>query len=498
MQGTIIAARAKTPAQQELLSPPALVFLSSLVTTFAPRAFELVLGRGAPRPAPSGPRIPAEWMCTPPPRDLARRRVELVGPASELGLRAAAHCRPSAFVADLDDATAHNWANVLDAQRQLAAALRGGIDLPPILFRPRALDADEHNLLVDGQPAPAALVDVGLYAFHNAATLAPREAGPFFSLTKLQDSAEARFWNDVLGFVEAQLGLEPNTCKASVRIDTMQAALEAEEILWALRTRSLGLACGREELIRDLITQRSDEGDAPVTPDRHYLTVDRPPLMAMTSRLVEICHARGVPIVGPITREVPFDSDHETARNVYSRVCAETVRTALAGFDGTRVVHGSLVPVARAALTIASNLPRRGRGKNRFVRPEDLALLHAVEPTEDSVRETIRMCLLQLEASLGGRARIAHRTFVEDNATARAARAQLWEWGRRGVRLQDRARLDAARFRVLCNDEAAHVGSPSYVRALLQHACTARSRAAFEAATALLVRSTREVHPGAP
>ena len=60
---------------------------------------------------------------------------------------------------------------------------------------------------VDGEPIAGALVDFGLYAFHNARTLLERGAGPYFYLPKMEHHLEARLWNDVFSFTEDGLGL---------------------------------------------------------------------------------------------------------------------------------------------------------------------------------------------------------------------------------------------------------------------------------------------------
>ena len=50
---------------------------------------------------------------------------------------------------------------------------------------------------MDGAPAVGALVDFGLYFFHNAAELLSRGSGPYFYLPKMESHLEARLWNDV-------------------------------------------------------------------------------------------------------------------------------------------------------------------------------------------------------------------------------------------------------------------------------------------------------------
>ncbi len=81
------------------------------------------------------------------------------------------------------------------------------------------------------------------------------------------------------------------------------------------------------------------------------------------------------------------------------------------------------------------------------------------------------------------------RTFIEDNGTARAARAQLWEWVQHAIRLEPNAILDRDRLRAICIDEADRLGTPPHVRALLQHVCLARTPAAFVAAERVLAHA---------
>ncbi len=56
-------------------------------------------------------------------------------------------------------------------------------------------------------------------------------------------------WSDVFAFAEAKLRLERGTIKATVLIETLPAAFEMDEILYALRENIVGLNCGRWDYI---------------------------------------------------------------------------------------------------------------------------------------------------------------------------------------------------------------------------------------------------------
>ena len=102
----------------------------------------------------------------------------------------------------------------------------------------------EHNVLVSGKVCPAPLVDFGLLMWHNCHALHDQGAGPFFYLSKLEGSSEARLWREIFLWSEAELGLPRGTVKACVLIENVLATFEMEDILWELREHSAGLNCG--------------------------------------------------------------------------------------------------------------------------------------------------------------------------------------------------------------------------------------------------------------
>ena len=68
----------------------------------------------------------------------------------------------------------------------------GGGPTRRIVMRPRGWHLDERHLPVDGAPAVGALVDFGLYFFHNAPELIERGSGPYFYLPKMESPPGGR------------------------------------------------------------------------------------------------------------------------------------------------------------------------------------------------------------------------------------------------------------------------------------------------------------------
>jgi malate synthase len=266
---------------RSILTPEALDFVSELVSSFRERIADLLAQRRAQqRRAEAGERPSplestawireADWHCGPVAPDLLHRPRTITGPADRESIRRAIAAGCGVFVAQLDAAT------LLVSQGSLREMVRGELptsgeatiagvrwSLPTIVVRPRSLDASDPYLFVNRRPAPAVLVDAGLFLFHNAHALTAAGAGPYFYLSDVQSYQEARLWNDVFLFAEARLGLAIGTIKATVRIATSVAAVQMNEILFALRRHSAGL---------------------------HGLLLD-----SSRAALVETCRRRGVP-----------------------------------------------------------------------------------------------------------------------------------------------------------------------------------------------------------
>src|SRR5690606_25601758 len=132
-------------------------------------------------------------------------------------------------------------------------ALRPFDEQAVLLVRPRGWHLEEKHVLVDGARMSASLFDAGLFAFLNANVLAAKDRGPYFYLPKLESMEEAQLWDDALAHMEQALGLPAGQIKVTVLIETLPAALEMDEILYALRGRIAGLYCGRCDYIYSYI-----------------------------------------------------------------------------------------------------------------------------------------------------------------------------------------------------------------------------------------------------
>ena len=214
--------------------PEALAFVAELQEKFGTRRDELLALRKQRRDevsrthrldflAETAQVRAADWSVAPAPADLLDRRVEMTGPTDRKMTINALNSGAKVWLADMEDASTPHWHNVVGGQVNLYDAIRRTIafdagdgrsyrlrddaPLSTIVMRPRGWHFDEQHLLLDGTPVVGALVDFGLYFFHNAAELIERGSGPYFYLPKMESHLEARLWNDIFTFAQQQLGI---------------------------------------------------------------------------------------------------------------------------------------------------------------------------------------------------------------------------------------------------------------------------------------------------
>ncbi|MFF8960180.1 malate synthase A [Streptomyces sp. NPDC014894] len=480
------------PRQEEVLSEAALVFVAELHRRFTPRRDELLARRAERRaaiartpvldflPETAAIRADDSWRVAPAPSALTDRRVEITGPAERRMTVNALNSGARVWLADFEDASAPTWENVVlgqlclidahrrdidftDARTGKSYALRPEAELATVVMRPRGWHLPERHLRApDGAAVPGALVDFGLYFFHNARRLLDLGRGPYFYLPKTESYLEARLWNDVFVFAQEYTGLPPGTVRATVLIETITAAFEMEEILYELRDHASGLNAGRWDYLFSLVKNFRDAGPAFVLPDRNAVTMTAPFMRAYTELLVRTCHKRGAHAIGGMAAFIPSRTDPEVNRAAFEKVRADKDREAADGFDGSWVAHPDLVPVAAASFDAV--LGDRPHQKDRL--REDVSVtaaqLLAVDsldaaPTSAGLRNAVQVGIRYIESWLRGIGAVAIFHLMEDAATAEISRSQIWQWINAGVVFENGERATADLVRRTAAEELAAV-----------------------------------------
>ena len=384
----------------------------------------------------------SDWTVAPAPADLQDRRVEITGPTNAKMLINALNSGAKVFMADLEDATSPVWDELVQGQVNLQDYWLGRLDYtdpnsgkryqvganPAVLMvRPRGLHLPEEHVTVDGQPVAGAFFDFALYVWHNGRRALAAGSGPYFYIPKLESMEEAKLWSDVFALAEARLRLERGTVKATVLIETLPAAFEMDEILYALKENIVGLNCGRWDYIFSYIKRLGRSPDR-LTPDRSLITMNKAFLAAYSLRLVSTCHRRGAFAMGGMSAFIPVKGDEAANEKAFAEVRADKLREVTNGHDGTWVAHPGLVPVAMEAFDAMrgpnqlSKMPEHVRGRDEMLK------LHEGARTEAGARANIRVGVQYLAAWLGGKGAVPLYNLMEDAATAEICRTQLWQW----------------------------------------------------------------------
>jgi malate synthase len=458
----IVAEPSTVRGAGEVLTLSALEFLAELHERFDARRRELLDRRVERQERFDAGALPvfredtreireAEWSVGDIPRDLLDRRVEITGPTNAKMLINALNSGAQAFMADFEDATSPVWEELVQGQVNLRDYWLGRLDYtdadsgkhyavaetPAVLMvRPRGWHLPEDHVTVGGEVVAGALFDFALYLWHNARAALTKGSGPYFYLPKLESMEEAALWSDVFAFAENKLRLERGTIKATVLIETLPAAFEMDEILYALRDNIVGLNCGRWDYIFSYI-KRLGRSPERLTPDRALMTMDKAFLAAYSLRLVATCHRRGAFAMGGMSAFIPVKGDEDKNRAALEKVRADKLREVTNGHDGTWVAHPALVAIAAEAFAAMDGPNQLSKMPDHVPGREAMLELHQGVRAEAGARENIRVGVQYLAAWLGGKGAVPLYNLMEDAATAEICRTQLWQWLKFEAPLED-------------------------------------------------------------
>ena len=448
--------------QDAVLTPAALALLGSLHRLIEPQRQALLAARKERQAFFDAGGLPdfrqdtrqirdSQWQVAPLPAALQDRRVEITGPVDPKMVINALNSGAKVFMSDFEDSTSPTWANLIAGQQSLIGAVAGTLEftapvsesgkpgkhyaLKPfeeqavLIVRPRGWHLDEKHLRIDGAPVAGGLFDLALFAFHNAKRLAAKDRGPYFYLPKLQSMEEAALWETALSHIETSLGLAQGQMKVTVLIETLPAVFEMHEILHALRSRIVGLNCGRWDYIFSYIKTFRRHRDK-VLPERSQVTMTQPFLKAYSELLIQTCHQRGAHAMGGMAAQIPISGDEAANEQAMARVRADKLREVSAGHDGTWVAHPALIPIARALFD--EHMPAANQHE---VLRQDVEITRdlLIKPPLGTISTagfegSVEVCVRYLAAWLDGNGCVPIHWLMEDAATAEISRTQLWQW----------------------------------------------------------------------
>ena len=470
------------PGYERVLTGEALQFVADIARKFDQTRFELLKTREVRQKAWDAGGLPdflpetkeireGDWKIAGIPDDLTKRWVELTGPSERKMVINALNSGADVFMTDFEDALSPTWENIVEGQIALFDYWRNeltltdptsgkkyevGPDPAMLLVRPRGWHLPESHILLDGQPVAGSFVDFGLYFFHNAKRILEKGSAPYFYLPKLESHQEAKLWNDVFVHAQQAFGIPVGTIKATVLIETLPAAFEMDEILYAMRDHIAGLNVGRWDYIFSFIKVLRNKPEYTL-PDRQKVVMGKAFLGAYARLLVQTCHKRGAFAMGGMAAQIPNRRQPEINEQAMAAVQKDKEREVREGCDGSWVAHPDLVPVAREVFE------RLMKGDNQLdvipdtspVSQSDLLEIHEGTRTEEGLRTNIRVGVQYIEAWLRGNGAVPLYNLMEDAATAEISRSQIWQWQKHGAKLEDGRDVNVKLVDELLEDEMA-------------------------------------------
>jgi len=432
---------------------------------------------------------------SPIPDDLQRQWIQGTGPATrprssiEVGLRNAAYALLSGadgWMFDGEDALGQVATMSLDNQRHLRIAFAGEDPFPRVaedvagemnewargflgrsiiadwraqldfttrIFRPRGLHLDDRHVRDrDGTGFSASIADAATYVVANHDVLRAAGRSLVLYLPKIQTAEEAALWHEILGALEAHLGIAAGAIKTYVLVEQLEASYQLMEIRAALGGRFVGFNTGRWDYINSVADAMAWDPEF-ANPNIDAITMTYGYMRVYEDRVRRAVNTpdRGGRFAlwqGGMEPNIPVGSARGVAEAM-ERAVAGARREQEAGASGKWVAHWKMVHIVRPVWEEAGQVNQLGRSFPRLGHGVDearaLTLLEPAPRTVEGARDLLSVALQYgnafgrgfQAAALKPAAHFADEDvlyLMEDMATGEIRLSILWEWLHKGAR----------------------------------------------------------------
>lgn len=405
------------------------------------------------------------WTAAELPKNLLKRHVELTGPGNNKKMVInAMNSKANSYMLDIEDSMSPTWDNVVKSHQNILPAALGDLrhvtnkkdysicnpEPPTLHVRARGLHMHENNVQNSSNvPIQATLFDIATHLFNNGKTLTENGLGPYMYIPKLESYEEATHVNNLLLSTEEYLGLEPNSTKVTVLVETFPAIFQTDEIVFALKDRITGLNCGRWDYIFSMIKSLNNKY---MFPDRSTLTMDKTFLEAYVNQIVSTCHRRNIHAMGGMSAFIPTKDENEN-REILNKIKEDKLTEIRRGCDGAWVAHPGLIEPIKSLfheeLNGENNQISTFKNETKHIENSVFRQLPDSKFTKVELRNNISVTLQYLAAWLEGNGAVAINNLMEDLATAEISAAQLKNWKTHNVLLDYNDRFDTVFSNIL-------------------------------------------------
>ncbi len=452
----------------DLFSPEFTEYLTALHDKFTQRIYELRSKRAAvlkialeQRVLPQIPKskINTEsWQVLTVPDELRKPGIEISGPASVTPMFINAlnpgsdGTQAEGYLDDDEDSAGYQLADTIKAAQNRLGAVNRTLtyfspdkaklykitygELPFFMHRERGLSVDEPEVTIDAKPIPACILSTAFTLFFAGRAQAERGQGIYFYLPKLESAEETLFWRDFFDFSLDKLPfLKLATIRAIILIESLPAAYQMEEMLYALGPYAAGLNAARWDFKASILEFVMTDPDS-VWPDRFGIDIKSTEFLAnIFKRLVAVCLKHGAVPIGGMATALPSKNAE------VNRIAGESIRTdkiweAKQGFIRGWVAH--VFHMKTAAAPFKELYSSGWQPSPEMKIPENFPIQLKVPEgkiTLEGTRRNARMLLEYIEGWLNGRGAKGidslagrpgvHPALMEDLATARISVAQI-------------------------------------------------------------------------
>ncbi|ETX01639.1 MAG: hypothetical protein ETSY1_06660 [Candidatus Entotheonella factor] len=399
-----------------------------------------------------------DWQVEAVPEDLKRPGIEISGPASITPMfinalnPAADGNRAEGDLDDDEDSAAHRFIDTLQATRNRLGAVERTLtytdaargrdyriaegDIPFFMHRERGLHLDEPEVTVDGVPIPASTLGTALTLYYPGRAQAERGQGIYFYLPKLESADECALYRDFFDASRDALPfLKDAVIKAIPLIESLPAAFQMEEMLYALGPYAAGLNAARWDFKASVFEYIMTDPNS-VWPDRFGVDIKTTDFLAtIFRRLVAICLKRGAVPIGGMATPLPSRDPH------VNEVAAEGIRADKQWEAEQGFVRGWVAHIFHMSAAAEPFKTLRGSGWQPAPEMADpanypIAIQVPKGPISlEGTRRNARMVIEYVEGWLNGRGAKGidslagkpgiHPALMEDLATGRMSVAQI-------------------------------------------------------------------------
>lgn len=179
--------------------------------------------------------------------------------------------------------------------------------------------------------------------------------------------------------------------------------------------------------------------------------------------------------MGGMAAQIPIKNDDRANEEALIKVRDDKLREVLDGHDGTWVAHPGLIPIAKGVFDKYMPEPNQINKKkgnfNTEIKREDLSCIPVGTCTEAGLRKNIKIGYTYLRHWLAGNGCVPINNLMEDAATAEISRAQIWQWIKNRVSLDNGFTVTKEYFLDIFNEEVDKLGADSLARGMFEELC---------------------------